>query len=141
MTSPYPAYGGYSSSYPPQGTYGNLASASTVNVNAGAMKNGMGNGSGVTMDGGPGDLRGGGGRTPSPTPSEQKELARESMFDWKTMMSWRFWFRREWLCASFPFVYLNALVRLLSDRTHASVFAFERLFYRVLCYRHNPRRS
>lgn len=119
MTSPYPAYGGYSSSYPPQGTYGNLASASTVNVNAGAMKNGMGNGSGVTMDGGPGDLRGGGGRTPSPTPSEQKELARESMFDWKTMMSWRFWFRREWLwyyVIGTILVVLSALITIYHDQ-------------------------
>lgn len=124
MTSPYPAYGGYSSSYPPQGTYGNLASASTVNINAGVTKNGMGNGSGVTMNGGPGDLRGGGGRTPSPTPSEQKELSRESMFDWKTMMNWRFWFRREWLCASFFLVSSLVMVPLLSGRIHASALAF-----------------
>ena len=38
-------------------------------------------------------------RTPSPTPSEAAELARDGMFDWKTMRNWRFWFRREWLCA------------------------------------------
>jgi len=38
-------------------------------------------------------------RTPSPTPSEAAELARESVFDWKTLSSRRFWLRREWLCA------------------------------------------
>ena len=38
-------------------------------------------------------------RTPSPTPSEQKELARDGLFDWKTLLNWRFWIRREWLCA------------------------------------------
>ena len=38
-------------------------------------------------------------RTPSPTPSEAAELARDGVIDWKTMTNWRFWFRREWLCA------------------------------------------
>ena len=38
-------------------------------------------------------------RTPSPTPSEAAELARGSVFDWKALSSWRFWLRREWLCA------------------------------------------
>lgn len=36
-------------------------------------------------------------RTPSPTPSEAAELARTGIFDWKSMASWRFWLRREWL--------------------------------------------
>ncbi|KAF8883030.1 hypothetical protein BD779DRAFT_1472716 [Infundibulicybe gibba] len=35
-------------------------------------------------------------RTPSPTPSEQKELT-TGVFDWKTLSKWRFWIRREWL--------------------------------------------
>ena len=37
-------------------------------------------------------------RTPSPTPSEQRELER-GVIDWKGMASWKFWFRRKWLCA------------------------------------------
>jgi hypothetical protein len=37
-------------------------------------------------------------RTPSPTPSEAAELARDGIIDWKSMTSWRFWIRREWLC-------------------------------------------
>lgn len=41
-------------------------------------------------------LRGG---TPSPTPSEQKELT-SGAIDWKAMTKWRFWIRREWLCTS-----------------------------------------
>ena len=38
------------------------------------------------------------GRTPSPTPSEEKEL-QSGAINWKAMMNWRFWFRRAWLCA------------------------------------------
>lgn len=37
-------------------------------------------------------------RTPSPTPSEAKELTTGAL-DWKQIMNWRFWIRREWLCA------------------------------------------
>ncbi|KAI0077787.1 hypothetical protein K474DRAFT_1595263 [Panus rudis PR-1116 ss-1] len=36
-------------------------------------------------------------RTPSPTPSEARELARTSLFDFKAMMNWKYWIRREWL--------------------------------------------
>jgi len=36
-------------------------------------------------------------RTPSPTPSEEAELLRDGMFDWKAMTNWRFWIRRQWL--------------------------------------------
>ena len=36
-------------------------------------------------------------RTPSPTPSEAKELAK-GVFDWSAMMKWRYWIRREWAC-------------------------------------------
>ncbi|KAI0636350.1 hypothetical protein C8Q77DRAFT_1051643 [Trametes polyzona] len=36
-------------------------------------------------------------RTPSPTPSEAKELAKTSVFDWEAMLKWRYWIRREWL--------------------------------------------
>ncbi|KAF8906988.1 hypothetical protein CPB84DRAFT_1769149 [Gymnopilus junonius] len=35
-------------------------------------------------------------RTPSPTPSEAKEL-KTGAIDWKQITNWRFWFRREWL--------------------------------------------
>lgn len=38
-------------------------------------------------------------RTPSPTPSEAEELTKTSLFDWKAMAHWRYWIRREWLCA------------------------------------------
>lgn len=37
-------------------------------------------------------------RTPSPTPSEVKEL-QTGAIDFKAMSNWRFWIRREWLCA------------------------------------------
>ena len=39
-------------------------------------------------------------RTPSPTPSEAKELAKKGVFDWEAMMKWRYWFRKDWACAS-----------------------------------------
>ena len=39
-------------------------------------------------------------RTPSPTPSEAKELAKTSVFDWEAMMKWKYWFRRDWACTS-----------------------------------------
>lgn len=45
------------------------------------------------------DPRAGLNRTPSPTPSEAKEL-QTGAIDFKAMMNWRFWIRREWLCAS-----------------------------------------
>lgn len=38
-------------------------------------------------------------RTPSPTPSEVEELTKKGVFDWQAMRNWRFWVRREWLCA------------------------------------------
>ena len=37
-------------------------------------------------------------RTPSPTPSEAREL-KTGAIDWKQISSTKFWFRREWLCA------------------------------------------
>lgn len=36
-------------------------------------------------------------RTPSPTPSELKEL-KTGAIDWKALMNWRFWVRKEWIC-------------------------------------------
>ena len=44
-------------------------------------------------------------RTPSPTPSENALLSRKGVIDWKKMMSWRFWVRREWLCEFDPFLF------------------------------------
>ena len=38
-------------------------------------------------------------RTPSPTPSEQTELSRKHLWDFRAMMRLKYWFRREWLCA------------------------------------------
>lgn len=38
-------------------------------------------------------------RTPSPTPEEAKELAKTSVIDWKAMMKWSYWLRKEWICA------------------------------------------
>ncbi|KAM5544031.1 hypothetical protein V8D89_002217 [Ganoderma adspersum] len=34
-------------------------------------------------------------RTPSPTPSEAKELEK-GVFDWDRMLKWRYWIRKEW---------------------------------------------
>ncbi|KAH9937921.1 uncharacterized protein BXZ73DRAFT_76540 [Epithele typhae] len=35
-------------------------------------------------------------RTPSPTPSEAKELKKSGIFDWQAMSKLRYWFRKEW---------------------------------------------
>lgn len=43
--------------------------------------------------------RHGGPRTPSPTPSELKEL-QSGAINWDAMKSWRYWIRREWFCES-----------------------------------------
>jgi hypothetical protein len=43
-------------------------------------------------------LRGG---TPSPTPSEEREM-KTGAIDWKTITNWRFWIRKEWICMSGP---------------------------------------
>ena len=37
-------------------------------------------------------------RTPSPTPSEQTELSKKHLWDFKAMSKLDYWFRREWLC-------------------------------------------
>jgi len=36
-------------------------------------------------------------RTPSPTPSEQAELEKTHLINFKAFTNWRFWIRREWL--------------------------------------------
>jgi len=56
-------------------------------------------------------------RTPSPTPSELKELEKGAI-DWKALATWRFWLRRDWLCESF------------SIRTHSLAEPSDR----VLCH-------
>ncbi|KAH9169552.1 snare associated Golgi protein-domain-containing protein [Lactarius sanguifluus] len=86
MSSPYPAYGQQPGAndpylYPPNGSsapYSFDDSSSTVHGKYEFASNRI-------------------SRTPSPTPSEAAELARKGLFDWKSMASWRFWFRREWL--------------------------------------------
>ncbi|KAI0050493.1 hypothetical protein FA95DRAFT_1555612 [Auriscalpium vulgare] len=88
MSSPYPAYGNPRVGandyiYPPNGApYDNLNSHSTIALGP-PMKN---EDSGRRIS-----------RTPSPTPSEAEELSRTSVFDWKTLRSWRFWIRKEWI--------------------------------------------
>ncbi|KAK7460533.1 hypothetical protein VKT23_009254 [Stygiomarasmius scandens] len=57
-------------------------------------------------------------RTPSPTPSEQKELS-SGAIDWKTLMNWRFWLRREWLwyyVALVIILVITALVTLYHEQ-------------------------
>lgn len=39
-------------------------------------------------------------RTPSPTPSELKELETGAI-DWKTVKSRKFWIRKDWACSSY----------------------------------------
>jgi hypothetical protein len=44
-------------------------------------------------------------RTPSPTPSELKEMS-SGAIDFKAMLNWRFWIRREWISAFDPSYYV-----------------------------------
>ncbi|ETW82593.1 hypothetical protein HETIRDRAFT_237518, partial [Heterobasidion irregulare TC 32-1] len=53
-------------------------------------------------------------RTPSPTPSEAAELARDSLLDWKTLLSWRFWIRREWLWYYIGLTIIGVLTALIT---------------------------
>ncbi|KAF7290616.1 hypothetical protein MIND_01301800 [Mycena indigotica] len=62
----------------------------------------------------------GGGRTPSPTPSEAKAL-RSGLFDWKTLLSWRFWIRREWLWYYVAIVLIMTITALVSIYHHQIV--------------------
>lgn len=50
-------------------------------------------------------------RTPSPTPSEAKELESGAV-DWKALLTGKFWFRKEWLCTSSSF--FKAMLRSLN---------------------------
>jgi len=60
-------------------------------------------------------------RTPSPTPSEAAELERESVVDWKTVSSWRFWLRREWLWYYVIAIILIAITALITIFHHQIV--------------------
>ncbi|TFK38388.1 hypothetical protein BDQ12DRAFT_110733 [Crucibulum laeve] len=53
------------------------------------------------------------GRTPSPTPSELKEM-KTGAVDWKGMMNWKFWFRREWLWYYVLLVVILVITALVS---------------------------
>ncbi|KAF8966148.1 snare associated Golgi protein-domain-containing protein [Flammula alnicola] len=52
-------------------------------------------------------------RTPSPTPSEQKEL-NSGAIDWKTISRPKFWFRREWIWAYVVLVLILVLTALVT---------------------------
>ncbi|EIN03921.1 hypothetical protein PUNSTDRAFT_128506 [Punctularia strigosozonata HHB-11173 SS5] len=86
MAQPYPAYGApqpnYGYPYPPAADY----SAATLGANNHTITGGKPEYAGRTIT-----------RTPSPTPSEQAELTRKGAIDFKAMMNWRYWIRREWL--------------------------------------------
>ncbi|THH14146.1 hypothetical protein EW146_g6147 [Bondarzewia mesenterica] len=103
MASAYQAYDGPSSNgylYPPNGSTYNLNSSSTVNLNVNKSKN-------------EDDARRI-SRTPSPTPSEAAELARGSLFDWKTITHWRFWIRRKWLWYYVAFTIIGVITILIT---------------------------
>ncbi|KAL9709049.1 hypothetical protein Ac2012v2_007863 [Leucoagaricus gongylophorus] len=51
--------------------------------------------------------------TPSPTPSEQKELGKGAI-DWAAMINWRFWIRREWLWYYVALVVILVLTALMT---------------------------
>ncbi len=65
-------------------------------------------------------------RTPSPTPSEAREL-KTGAIDWKSLTKWRFWIRREWACEFFDV--LNVVSAAQSGHT------------RVLCCDHHHCRN
>jgi len=52
-------------------------------------------------------------RTPSPTPSERHELETGSI-DWKRVMTWRFWFRKDWAWYYVILVVIIVLVALMT---------------------------
>ncbi|KAF9039593.1 hypothetical protein BDZ89DRAFT_1156808 [Hymenopellis radicata] len=52
-------------------------------------------------------------RTPSPTPSEAKEL-KTGAFDWETLGKWRFWIRKEWIWYYVALVIICTLTALMT---------------------------
>ncbi|EKM77274.1 hypothetical protein AGABI1DRAFT_130686 [Agaricus bisporus var. burnettii JB137-S8] len=55
-------------------------------------------------------LRGG---TPSPTPSEEKEM-KTGAIDWKSVTNWRFWIRKEWIWYYVALVVILVIVALMT---------------------------
>ncbi|KAI5115752.1 hypothetical protein M0805_001871 [Coniferiporia weirii] len=53
-------------------------------------------------------------RTPSPTPSEDALLDRETVFDRERMKDWRFWIRKEWAWRYVIFVIIIAITILIA---------------------------
>lgn len=51
-------------------------------------------------------------RTPSPTPSEVEELKKGAV-DWRSMLNWRFWVRREWLCKSYCLSFVQDISQVM----------------------------
>ncbi|KAJ7086455.1 hypothetical protein B0H15DRAFT_844769 [Mycena belliarum] len=104
MAMPYPAYRPSHSdstlamgSYPPPNGSFDPSSVSTFNSHAKGTQ----------------DIRNI-SRTPSPTPSEAKALS-DGLFNWKQLLSWRFWLRKEWITyyiIIFVLVAVTALVTL-----------------------------
>ncbi|KAL1738582.1 hypothetical protein HDZ31DRAFT_4945, partial [Schizophyllum fasciatum] len=52
-------------------------------------------------------------RTPSPTPSEEREL-NSGVFDWKAISSWRYWFRKEWAMRYIIFTVIIVMFALIT---------------------------
>ncbi|KAJ8519202.1 hypothetical protein ONZ45_g3857 [Pleurotus djamor] len=52
-------------------------------------------------------------RTPSPTPSEAREL-KTGAIDWKAILNWRFWIRREWAWYYVIIIILVTITALVS---------------------------
>ncbi|TEB08865.1 hypothetical protein FA13DRAFT_1587221, partial [Coprinellus micaceus] len=59
-------------------------------------------------------------RTPSPTPSELKEL-QSGAINWEAMRKWRFWIRREWLCEYYVILVLILVITVLVSVYHKQI--------------------
>ncbi|KDQ58840.1 hypothetical protein JAAARDRAFT_56898 [Jaapia argillacea MUCL 33604] len=95
MATPYQAYRApASNSYPPAPTYGYNGPVQQPRKNEPLAR----------------DIS----RTPSPTPSELKELEKSGPFDWEKWSDWRFWIRKEWLWYYVAFVIIVVLVALMT---------------------------
>ncbi|KAL0948375.1 hypothetical protein HGRIS_010957 [Hohenbuehelia grisea] len=106
MASQYPAYGGPSAqtltddashSYPP--TYGHSSGSTLTSPAKEDKQNDI-----IARD-----LA----RTPSPTPSEAREL-KTGAIDWKSITNWRFWIRREWLWYYVALVLILVITALMT---------------------------